>query len=92
MPNSRRNLAAISAAMAGLGSRLRDELGRYFIRDLVDTNKHLGRGAYAEVVEMKMGDEIVAVKKLHVALLGAQDSQYIVARFEEECMRYVLHT
>ena len=90
--SSRSNLAAIAEVMAGLKSRLRDELGRYFVHDLEDMNKHIGRGAYGEVVEMKMGDEIVAVKKLHGALLGAQDSQYIVSRFEEECKRYVLHT
>ena len=67
-------------------ANLRDELGRFIVPSLEDTGVSLGRGAYGEVVEMKMK---VAVKKIHPVFIGTPGWEAMLAKFEEECVRYV---
>ncbi len=76
--------------MAAVGRRLRNELRHFIVPALDDTGIPLGRGAYGEVVEMKMNGERVAVKKLHPMFMGAEGWEDTLKKFEEECVRYVV--
>lgn len=73
--------------MAARGQRLREELRRFVIPALEDTGVSLGKGAYGEVVEMKMSGQRVAVKKIHTMFVGAEGWEDTLAKFEEECVR-----
>jgi hypothetical protein len=65
-------------------------LGQFVIPTLEDTGVSLGRGAYGEVVEMRMKGEKVAVKKLHSIFEGTSGWESTLRNFEEECVRCVL--
>lgn len=79
--------------MAAIGQRLRNELERFVVPVLEDTGKLLGKGAYAQVVEMKLNGETVAVKKIHDTFLEASrvEVEATVRNFEEECVRYIIY-
>jgi hypothetical protein len=64
-------------------------LGRFVIPTLEDTGVSLGRGAYGEVVEMRMKGEKVAVKKLHPVFKDTDGWDITLRNFEEECVRCV---
>jgi serine/threonine protein kinase len=49
------------------------------------TNRKLGRGSYATVIELEYLGMKCAGKKLHGVLLRQEDARYSVSRFEEEC-------
>ena len=76
-------------AMEGAGRRLVQELEQFIIPALEETGEFLGRGAYGEVVKMKMNGETVAVKKVYDAFIGAEGADNYLAKFEEECVRFV---
>ena len=81
--------------MAGVGRRLREELEQFVVSALQGTGRVLGRGAYGEVIEMRMNSKRVAVKKIHQFLLGdvgGADVAMPLAQFEGECKRYGLIT
>ncbi len=82
----------IAGSMAATGKRLRDKLGRFIVPALEETGRSLGRGAYGEVVEMIMGEQRVAVKKIHTVFIGVQGQEANLAKFEEECIRYIAIT
>lgn len=67
---------------------LRDELREVIIPALQETGVSLGRGAYGEVVKMKMNERDVAVKKVHRVFIGAQGWEENLQKFGEECKRY----
>ena len=77
--------------MAAVGRRLRNELKEFEVYALQKTGRVLGTGSYGTVIEMKMNNESVAVKKIHEFLLGDSDSGITKAleQFEEECKRWV---
>ena len=66
---------------------LREVLGRFIVTGLEKTGISLGRGAYGEVLEMKMNGERVAVKKIHEMFVGAEGWEANLLKFEEECVR-----
>ncbi len=66
---------------------MRVELRRFLVHDLEDTGVSLGRGAYGEVVEMRMNGKSVAVKKIHTVFEGAEGWEVTLAKFEDECVR-----
>ena len=74
--------------MAAIGRRLREKLGRFVVPALEETGNSLGKGAFGEVVEMKMDGRRVAVKKIHTALLGVQGQEANLEKFADECIRY----
>ena len=49
------------------------------------TNRELGHGSYAVVVELEYMGLKCAGKKIHEVLLNQGDTSYTVRRFEEEC-------
>ena len=73
--------------MAEVGGRLRLHMRDFVIPALEDTGVSLGRGAYGEVVEMRLKGEKVAVKKIHQIFLGAEGWETALAQFESECVR-----
>ena len=74
--------------MTAIGRQLRNELEGFILPVLEDTGKLLGRGAYGEVIEMKLNGETVAVKKIHDILNDPRaDGNFVVRKFKEECVR-----
>ena len=67
--------------------RLRDRLSRFIVPSLEDTGVSLGRGAYGEVVEMRMNGQRVAVKKIHPVFKDTDGWETTLAKFGEECVR-----
>ena len=49
------------------------------------TNRELGHGSYATVLELEYMGLKCAGKKIHELLQQLDDSRYIISRFEEEC-------
>ena len=54
-------------------------------RDIKVTDRELGHGSYATVLELKYHGLKCAGKKIHEVLLKQGESSYTVRRFEEEC-------
>ena len=71
--------------MASVPQRCR--LRRFIVPSLEDTGGSLGRGAYGEVVEMRMNGGRVAVKKIHPVFKDTDGWDNAVAKFGEECVR-----
>ena len=57
----------------------------YKLRQVQLTDKKLGHGSYATVVEMKYMGLRCAGKMIHDVLLEQGDNSYTIRRFEEEC-------
>ena len=70
---------------------LRNELRKYIVTDIQETGKVIGRGAYGEVMEMRMEGRTVAGKRIHQTLLetGNEGTEVQIQRFKEECIRYI---
>ena len=70
-----------------------EQLKSYLLPNVEDTGRVLGKGAYGEVVEMKLPNgTVVAGKKIHSILFDpSNDSAHIRSlkeRFQQECMRW----
>ena len=57
----------------------------YQLCEVTMTNKELGHGSYATVLELEYMGLKCAGKKIHEVLLRQGDDSYTVRRFEEEC-------
>lgn len=72
---------------------LKDSLHGHVIADadIEKTDLKLGEGSYGIVVKMILKGKPVAGKKIHSLLLESGDAGIgdLVARFKEECLRYV---
>ena len=69
------------------------QLELYNLYGLEETGKVLGRGAYGEVIEMKLPDgRIVAGKKMHDTFFDQDNAsgqdKPTKEKFEQECERY----
>ena len=56
------------------------------------TDKELGHGSYATVLELEYMGLKCAGKRIHELLLRQGDASYTVRRFEEECRLCLLYT
>jgi serine/threonine protein kinase len=63
------------------------ELKEFFLEDVRRTGQKLGSGAFGIVEELKVGGTLSAGKKLHAALLDAQNqgTDRMIKRFISEC-------
>ena len=63
------------------------ELKEFFLEDVQRTGQKLGSGAFGIVEELKVGGTLSAGKKLHAALLDAQNqgTDRMIKRFISEC-------
>ena len=57
----------------------------YMLHGIRKTDRELGHGSYASVLEMEYMGLKCAGKKIHELLLGHGDPTYTINRFEEEC-------
>ena len=57
----------------------------YMLHGIRMTDRELGHGSYASVLEMEYMGLKCAGKKIHEPLLGHGDPTYTINRFEEEC-------
>ena len=57
----------------------------FVLRDIQLTNKEVGRGSYATVIEVIYNGMKCAGKEIHKILLEQGDYSYTLRRFEEEC-------
>ena len=69
-----------------------EQLKAYLLLDVEETGRVLGKGAYGEVVELKLPDGTIAAgKKIHNILFDpSNDPAHIRSmkeRFQQECMR-----
>ena len=60
-------------------------LDPYQLTEIKVTNKELGRGSYATVLELDYMGLKCAGKKIHESLLNQGDVNYPLIQFEEEC-------
>ena len=75
--------ALVMAENTGLFTRF--DPYRLIERDIEVTDRELGHGSYATVIELKYLGLKCAGKKIHELLLREGDASYTVRRFEEEC-------
>ena len=75
--------ALVTAENIGLFTRF--DPYRLKERDIEVTDRELGHGSYATVLELKYHGLKCAGKKIHEVLLRQGESSYTVRRFEEEC-------
>ena len=61
------------------------DLEPYRLTHVQVTDKKLGHGSYATVVEVEYMDQKCAGKKIHEILQEQGDATYTIRRFEEEC-------
>ena len=65
-----------------------DRLQSFILTDLEETGRVLGKGAYGQVVEMRLHGVTVAAKKMHDLLLTSNGHIPVLEkRFEDECIR-----
>ena len=66
------------------------QLQSFVLADIEEVGKVLGKGAYGEVLEMRMQGLRVAGKKLYNSFFQGTTQkvqQHLSKRFEEECIR-----
>lgn len=67
-----------------------NQLQNFVLADIEDVGRFLGKGAYGEVLEMRMQGLRVAGKRLHNYFFQEAtqiEQQHMSKRFEEECIR-----
>ena len=61
------------------------EFDPYKLTGITVTDRDLGNGSYATVIELEYMGLVCAGKKIHDILMDLGDTSYAVRRFEEEC-------
>ena len=59
----------------------------YYLSEVKETGRVLGKGAYGEVLEMILHETKVAGKKIHDIFFDSSDIKVMTKKFKEECMR-----